>query len=203
MNHKLLSIIFLAIVFSSGFCMAQAPSGIGGFVLGKNISEVESLVDMVTALPVRYAQYMTEVEIGELEGFKSGLIAYGNCDSPGKIFRIKLKYADESKKFYESLLKQFKQRFGEPDEWRGDPFHVMLAWKWSFTDGGGNRISLILQHNTRDTQEKMGNAVKLTMTSQMEKEHACYKSKHPGKARHKKENQKKGKTPNWERFIPR
>ena len=205
MKRKGVLLVFLAVIIQSGVCLAQAPRGIGGFVLGEDIAGFKDRVDMDTALPIRYAEYITEVETLDLEGFKSGIIGYGTCHMPGKILRIKLKYANGTKKFYFQLLERFKKQFGEPAEWQGDPFHVVLAWKWSFTDSGNNRISLILQHNTRDTQEKMGNAVKLTLTSQVERERACYQSatdreKGP---RMKKGGKKQRGPMNWDLLIPR
>jgi len=162
--------VSVALFFVHGICFAQAPHGVGSFVLGSNITEYDEILKMETALPIRYMEYMREVEIKPMKGFKSGLIGYGVCDRPGQIVRIKLKYDDSTKKFYERLLEHFKNRFGEPDEWRGDPFHVVIAWKWSFVDKENNKISLMLQHNTMDAEEKMGNAVKLTMMNLMEKE---------------------------------
>ena len=49
----------------------------------------------------------------------------------------------------DELLERYKVNLGKPDEWRGDPFNILIAWKWSFTDKDGNNISLILQHNAR------------------------------------------------------
>jgi len=205
MKKYLLSIIMPALLIAPGICLAQAPHEVGGFVLGKDITDFKKDVDMDTALPVRYSEFIEEVEIRDMDGFKSGLVGFGTCDAPGKILRIKLKYSDKSKKFYENLLKRFKQQFGEPDDWRGDPFHIVLAWKWSFTDKDNNHISMIIQHNTRDVEEKIGNAVKLTLTSQVGKEAACFKKKHPGFR--KKEQQKTGKKKmskkDWKRFVPR
>jgi hypothetical protein len=160
---------------------------------------------MGTALPVRHSEFLKEVEVQDIEGIKSGLIGFGTCDARGQVLRIKLKYADPSKKFYEELLDRCKQRYGEPDEWRGDPFHIFLAWKWSFRDKGGNRVSLTIQHNSRDAEEKMGNAVKLTLTSQMQKEEACFERKFPG-FRDKGENRdlkKKLNQKDWDRFVPK
>ena len=205
MNKYLFSIVMTALVIAPGIGLAQAPHEVGGFVLGRHITVYNENVEMDTALPVRYAEYIKGVEIKDVDGFKSGLIGFGTCDAPGKVLRIKLKYSDGSKKFYEKLLKRYKKRFGEPDEWRGDPFHIVLAWKWSFTDKDDNRISLIAQHNTRDTEEKMGNAVKLTMSSQVDKEAACFEKKHAGfrGKEEKKGNKKKMSPKDWERFIPR
>ena len=75
----------------------------------------------------------------------------------------------------EKLLKQIKKRFGDPIEYRGDPFHIVIGWKWSFVDQDNNRISLTLQHNSGDQNAKTGNSIKLTMTSLIEKDQICYK----------------------------
>ena len=123
---------------------------------------------METSLPIRHMESTREVEIKPIKGFKNGLIAYSTCAAPNRIVRIKLKYSDSSKTFYEKLKKHIDARFGKCDEYRGDPFHIVVAWKWSFIDKDNNKISLILQHNTRDEEEKMGNSIKLTMTNLLE-----------------------------------
>jgi hypothetical protein len=177
------------------------PYQVGGFTLGKDISSCQDRVNMETVLPIRYQTYLKEVEINIAPGFKSGLIQYGTCAKPGQVVRIKLKYKDKKKKFYQQLLKQFKKRFGEPDEWRGDPFHVVIGWKWSFTDGA-NKVSLILQHNTMDAEEKLGNVVKLTLTSAIKAEHDCYKAKQKAAVKTPLPRQKP--TPlDWDQLIPR
>jgi len=191
----------MAVFFFPGVCLAQVPYQVGGFTLGTNIADSKDRVKMETALPIRYNTFLHEVEIKPREGFKSGLIAYGTCAKPGRIVRIKLKYADSSKQFYEALLKHFKKKFGEPIEYRGDSFQVVIAWKWSFVDKNYNRISLTLMHNSRDEEEKMGNAVKLTLHNFIEKERRCFEKKQPGSQ--EKYPQKTVRHPNWEVFIPR
>jgi len=201
----ILSLVLSLLLFPPLNAAQQAPSQIGDFVLGGNISEYKDRVKMDTAMPIRYAEYLTEVEIHPLDGFKSGLISYGNCAVPGRILRIKLKYADSTKKFYEDLLKQYKARFGEPLEWRGDPFHVMVAWKWSFTDSKNNQISMILQHNTKDEEEKLGNAVKISLTNLLEEELACFEKKYPYSRSEdpRQPSDKKSGSVRWERLLPR
>jgi hypothetical protein len=180
MNKKLLSLIIIGIGFAYGSCLAEAPSQVAGFKLGTDISVYKDHVDMNTALPIRYAESISEVEIKQTDLLASGLIAYGTCADPGKVVRIKLKYANSSRDFYDKLLARFQKNFGKPDEWRGDPFHIVIAWKWSFTDKANNRISLILQHNKLDTDEKIGNSIKLTLTNAIDKERQCYEKAHPG-----------------------
>jgi len=155
----------------------EAPHQIGVFALNQNISELKYYVIMETALPIRHMENIEEVEIKSMKGIKSGLIAYATCTAPGNIVRIKLKYKDSSKKFYKELLKRIKKKFGKPDEYRGDPFHIVLSWKWSFIDKKNKRITMTLQHNSMDTEEKMGNSIKLTNRSLIEEDLKCYKVK--------------------------
>jgi hypothetical protein len=204
---KILSFVLtLFFFFVAGSAFAEAPHQVGGFVLDQDIKKFEDRVIMDTALPVRYAENIEEVEIKFTQGFKSGLIAYGTCDQPGHIVRIKLKYADSGKKFYQNLLKQFKKRFGEPDEYRGDAFKIVDAWKWSFVNQQNHKISLILQHNARDEQEKIGNSVKLTNTTLMEKDLLCYKNKQLDYRERLRQREWKAVKPEesgWELFLPR
>ena len=201
--------LFLTLFFfiAAGVAFAGAPYQIGGFVLDQDIKSFEDRVIMDTMLPVRYSENIHEVEIKFTRGFKSGLIAYGTCDQPGHIVRIKLKYADSSKKFYKNLLKRFKERFGQPDEYRGDPFKIVDAWKWSFVDEQKNhRISLILQHNSKDVEEKRGNAVKLTNTTLIEKDLMCYRNKQLDYRERLRQREWKAVKPEnggWELFVPR
>ncbi len=198
-----LTVFFIGL---AGMAQADAPNQIGGFVLDQDIKKFEDRVIMDTALPVRYAENFEEVEIKFTQGFKSGLITFGSCERPGHIVRIKLKYADSNKKFYSKLLKRFKQRFGEPDEYRGDPFKIVDAWKWSFTNQQNQSISLILQHNTKDDEEKKGNAVKLTNNTLIEEDLLCYKRKQLDYRERLRQREWKAVKPQdsgWELFIPR
>ena len=204
---KVLSFVLTLFFFVvAGFAFADAPSQVGGFVLNQDIKKFEDRVIMDTALPVRYAENFEEVEIKFTQGFKSGLITYGTCDQPGHIVRIKLKYADSGKKFYQDLLKRFKKRFGEPAEYRGDPFKIVDAWKWSFVNEQNQNISLILQHNTKDEEEKMGNSVKLTNTTLMDKDLLCYKNKqldYRERLRQREWKAVETEASGWELFLPR
>jgi hypothetical protein len=131
------------------------------------------------------------------------LITYGTCIEPSRIVRIKFKYADKSKRFFDALLARYKANLGKPDEWRGDPFHIVIAWKWRFTDKDGNSISIILQHNTRDEEEKEGNAVKMTMWNLMFKEDRCFEQKHPETEKQPNFTFKDPADVNWKPLVPR
>ena len=160
---------------------AEAPQQIAGIRLGANIDQYAHIIQMDTALPVRHMEYLLEVALKPaFEGYRSGYIFYGNCDKPGRIVKIKLKYERSDKEFFDDLLQRFKRKFGEPDQYRGDAFRAFLAWKWSFKDKDGHSISLILQHNSSDVEEyTQGNSVKLSATSLIEKEAKCYELKNP------------------------
>jgi len=196
---------FIFAIILLGFCLprislAGAPHEIGGFVLGWQVTEFSDRLKMDTLLPLRHSKFIHEVETADLVGFKNGLIWMGNCTDPGRIVRIKLKYANPSKKFYQQLLKRYKKRFGDPSEWKGDPFHIVIAWKWSFVDKDNNRISLMLQHNTRDEDESIGNSVKLTMWNLIEDERECFEKKTAAETK-KTKKKKKGQA-DWEVLIP-
>lgn len=169
-------LVAIALLFPNHASADKAPLKIAGITLGEQIAMFVDLVQMETSIVLRDRQYLREVNIREIDGYKSGTVDFGNCSKPGQIVRIKLKYEYEDKNFYEELLEKFKKKFGEPDEWRGDPFHVIIAWKWSFRDEKGNSISLILQHS-RDEEYKWGNSIKLTNTTLMEQERLCYEKR--------------------------
>ena len=208
MNRSLLFFLLTAMFINfPGQTVAgeNAPNKIAGLALGEQIAAYIDLVRMETAMPIRDQQYLRVVAIRNLEAYKSGTVAFGSCASPGQIVRIKLKYEYSDKKFFEALLDRFKKRFGEPDKWRGDPFHVIIAWKWSFRNKDNNKISLTLQHS-RDEDYKWGNSVKLTNTTLVEEEQNCYRQKRKGKSGSKKDKshakRKKLKEEDYQRFIP-
>lgn len=196
--------IWSVLIFSAGVCFADTPYQVGPFVLNRNINDFQAYVRMQTALPIRYMENIKEVEIRPIKGFKSGLIAYASCAAPGRIVRIKLKYADSSKKFYETLLKRINKQFGKSNDYRGDPFGIVVGWKWSFVDGDNNRISLRLQHNTRDEEEKMGNSIKLTMNSLIEQDIQCQQAKkdHQSFRKHLEAIEIEDLS-GWDLFVPR
>ena len=68
-----------------------------------------------------------------------------------------------------------------------------------FVDDQGNRISLILQHNIKDQEEKRGNSVKMTLINALNEAQACYESR-----QRKEEASSQAKQPiDWGQLIPR
>lgn len=201
MKKNVFILCFSILLFFHNPAQAKFPVHLGGFTLGDDIRNYPHLINMETCREVVLNRYMGEGEISHQPGFKSGMIVYGLCDKPNKILRIKLKFSDSSKKFFNKLLNQYKKHLGPPNEYKGDSFQTLIAWKWSFTNEQNERISLILQHNIMVEDEKIGNAVKLTLTRQIEKERACFKTKFPEKER----TQAQSKIPQqtlWNLFVP-
>ncbi len=182
------------------------PQAVGPFAFGQDIADLAAFVKMETALPLRYQEYLNEVEIKPLAGFKSGLITYGLCARPGEVVRIKLKYLDSRREFYDALLERVKQRFGRPSEYNGDPFHIVISWKWSFADADGHRVTLNLAHNTRDVEEKFGNTLKITMLDAIAQERECY-LKQNALVREREADRpiplKQMSSQEWDRLVPR
>jgi hypothetical protein len=183
----------------------KAPHQIAGFGLGENVSKYESNLNRPSSWPVRYQEYLTEVDLNNVEGYKNGTLTYGACAHPGTIVRIKLKYDVSNRRFFEDLLTRYKEKFGDPDEWKGDPFQVIIAWKWSFKDARKHNIGLILQHSV-DDEQKLGNSVKLTDMTLLDEELVCYEKKHPRETDQKKAGKagRKGRQEitDFRRFIP-
>jgi hypothetical protein len=201
MNKKTAVTVAFLLALSPAVSAGEAPHEIVGFVLGKPMAAFESRLKLDTRVPLRANPHIHEIETVDIDGFQSGLIWVGSCVDPGRIVRIRLKYADSSKSFYETLLKHYHKRFGEPTEWRGDPFHIHIAWKWSFVDADNNSISLILSHNTQDEEEARGNIVKLTMWNLIEDERRCLEEK-PSRKAQAPPRVNKGVT-DWDRLVPR
>ncbi len=150
-------LIFFIVLFAHT-ATAQTPTQIGGFKLNTDITQYKHLLKTETTQSIRFMEALEEAEIQNVPGFKSGYIAYGTCASPGKIVRIKLKYKDASKAFYEELLEIYKKKFNKP-KWLGDAFHVISIWKWSFLDNK-TKVDLYLQHNLADKSQKIGPLLK-------------------------------------------
>lgn len=101
--------ILLAVFLIYGLSFAVVPRGIGGFILGGKVEAFYDKLNMETARPVRYREYLREVEIKKLPGFKNGTIWYNAVSTPHRIVRIKLKYEDSSKEFFDALLERLSK----------------------------------------------------------------------------------------------
>jgi hypothetical protein len=200
MITKVITGITMTLIFAAAAGAGEAPHTLGGFTLGESIDGYADRTEQNTTVKVLHTGCLMEVDVVPPDGFESGSINYGTCAARNIIVRVKLKYVDGSPRFYEALLARYKERFGPPDEWKGDPFHVVVAWKWYFKDRNGNKISLILQHNRQDEDEKIGNSVKLTFSNQMTAEIRHHRNR---LSKDKSREDRDRSAPEWEKLLPR
>jgi hypothetical protein len=190
-----LTIFIGCIVMPAGALAENVPLEVGGFRLGTDITDYPD---------VEYTNYLKEVVVTDWHGFRRGTVYYGICELPGTIIRIKMKYEDDSQEFYETLLKEFKKRYGKPDEWKGDAFGINYVWKWSFTDESGNQVVMHLQHNHMDHNLNIGNMVKLSYPELEERERLCFIAQcELNKPEELKDALAKQAQSNWDYLIPR
>lgn len=201
MNFLSIAVLFCCLAVGSIFPTPthanKTPTEVGGFKLGSSIEEYDF---------ISYHNFLKEVVIDKIPGFRKGTISYGVCDRPGEIVKIKLKYLDPSKSFFKKLMKRYKKRYGEPDEFVGDTFGIVKAWKWYFKDDEGRRVTMTLQHNLKNPNEVTGNMVKLYMPDQVEAERKCFNktcSTQTTKAFKKAQGKLEWDETNWQKMIPR
>ena len=199
MRHiSIITTISILIVFSvytaAHADAAKVPTAVGGFVLNSSIHDYKT---------ENHANYLNEVIITDLQGFRKGFITYGTCLNEGRILRIKLKYENRSQDFFNELLTHFKKKFGSNPSFSGDPFGNVKGWKWLFTDEQGRRVTLELQHNLRDTDESIGNMVKLSMPDLMNDERLCFNNIHEKVSSPMEKQSPEKERLNWELFIPK
>lgn len=173
----------------------QAPHEVGGFALGADISEYPEVVN---------SNFLKDTVVTDRYGFRKGIISTGVCKYPGKILKMQMKYEDTSKEFFQELLKKYKKKFGAPHEWKGDSFGILHVWKWYFTDSENRKVSMLIQHNLRNTNESIGNLVKLSYPGLLAEERKCFNQM----CEEKKNEQdikklEEAKKPDWQYMIPR
>ena len=170
----------------------EAPTTAGGFSLNTPIEDYPL---------ANHDNYLNEVIVTDLDGYRKGFITYGTCQNPGKILRIKLKYEDRSFKFFQELLKRYKNEFGPKPKFSGDQFGNVKSWEWSFKDENDQRVKLVLQHNLKDSDESIGNMVKLSLPDQMNDERLCFNERHDS-ADGGKSKSESGEKLDWQLLIP-
>ena len=196
MNFRTCLLMTMCFILFAGapVTAVETPSEVGGFKLGDDISEYLDFDE----------NYLKEVVVNDWHGFRKGIIYYGTCAYPGQIVRIRMKYEDSSKTFYYELLKRFKQKYGKPNEWKGDAFGVLYVWKWQFFNSDNERVTLILQHNLQNHNETIGNQVKLSYSERLEEERLCFiEYCDTSKSAEEQERIKQRMKPDWDHMIPR
>ena len=170
---------------------ANQPLTVGGFTLGTLIEDYDV---------AKHQNFVKEVVVYGIKGFRKGFITYGECDRPGEILRIKLKFKEPSFTFYEQLLERYKKNFKSKPKFIGGSFGKVKAWKWVFSSNEGQRITLVLQHNLKDEEESIGNTLKLSLPDQLIAERNC-SNKNQSPAQEGIENQTQPL--DWNLFLPK
>ncbi len=189
------TLIIIALLSFTSVAAYDTPTEIGGFKLGEFITDYPQ---------IEYSEYLKEVVVNDWHGFRKGIISYGTCAYPGRIVKIRMKYQNSSKNFYDELLKKYKSKYGKPTEWKGDAFGVLYIWKWRFVDKDNRRVNLILQHNLQNDNENVGNMVKISFPELMEEERFCVIDFfEKNKTAEEKETIKQRMKPDWDYMLPR
>jgi len=168
--------LFLLLVVPTSIQAHNIPMTLAGIRLGEDVSTVHHRCKLSTDIRLADERHLNEINLMPkfVPGIKSGTVAYANCAQKGAIVRIKLKFDNASRSFFDDLLNRYTKNLGKPEKWRGNPFQTVISWKWSFKNDVGQRINLELTHSN-DEDYKIGNFVKLTLRSLWEDEDACYK----------------------------
>lgn len=155
----------ITLTFAAGATADNIPREIAGIALGSDVTAYPNIIE---------SNFLKDVVVTDWHGFRKGTISYGMCRYKNTILKINMKYEDKSEGFFKELLKRFRSKYGEPAAWHGDSFGVMHIWKWHFVDADSNKISLTLQYNGKNSNETIGNIVKLSYPGKIEEERLCF-----------------------------
>lgn len=172
----------------------EVPISVAGISLGSDVNSYPEIID---------SNFMKEVVVTDWHGFRKGVISYGICLNRDMILKIDMKYENKSKRFYKKVLKRIKAQYGDPDTWSGDSFGVKHIWKWHFIDKNSDRVTLKLQHNSKDSNETLGNMIKLSYPDKIADERRCFmdmcEESRESFATDRKEELKKS---DWSHLVP-
>ena len=154
--------LLLSLLFVPQFLSAQsAPVGVGGFSLGSQIDSYSCPMS---------PNYLKEKIVDMENGFRKGTLYYGTYKYPDQILKMKLKYMDKSRRFFNQLEQRLTKRYGKPDTWAGDAFQLQTIWKWHFTDSTGQAVSMTIEYNSKDIELSIGTVIKLSYPMKIEEE---------------------------------
>ena len=127
MNFKYM-LFFLFLAMPAFVKAAEIPLSLAGIRLGEDISTAHHCCKLSTDIPLAEERHLNEINLQSqfVAGVKAGSVAYANCGQKGRIVRVKLKFDDPSRSFFDDLLHRYEKEFGKPEEWRGDPFQSVI-----------------------------------------------------------------------------
>lgn len=171
------TILALLLTASAVFASEALPKTVAGITLGTDVKQYSECCDLKLDTPIADAPFLNEMVIKNdaIPGIRGGSIIYGNCKNEGKVVRIKLKFHNRGKGLFNQLLEKYEDIYGKPDSYKGDAFKNVIAWEWNFIQGD-ERVDLMLMWS-RDKEIRPGVSIKMTYTSLLEDEYACFKEK--------------------------
>lgn len=171
MKKLLLPLLLLLVL--PGTAQAQLPSELFGIVLGEPVEKYQSLLNQETDARDRDALYVNEVDLKNdlLPGVRGGSISYGNCANPGLVVGVKLKLDDPAQSTFNALYARYEKTFGKPDEYQGDAFRTVIAWKWRFRKDN-TEVQVVLTWS-KDPEMRPGTSIKLRQRTLWEAEYFC------------------------------
>ncbi|MGL1932610.1 MAG: hypothetical protein OCC45_12765 [Desulfotalea sp.] len=153
----------VSLVFASNAYTSEVPKGIAGITLGSKASSYHTEKD---------SPYLIEKAVETNSPFRKATLSYGQCQRKGQILKIKVKYLNKSKKFFDELNDKITAKYGE-GKWQGDSFGIVRSWKWEFKDAEGKKVNLVLDYNLKDTELSMGSVLKISYPVLIEEERLC------------------------------
>ena len=173
MRHIVL--IILCILLTPLSARAELPLTIAGITLGQDIEQFRDFCMSETEMGLRDQPFLNELSIdpSKFDGMRGGSIDYGNCQDFGRIVRLKLKFQEQyGRDLFNKLLKLYKKELGEPDAWKGNVFHTIVAWEWTIREGD-EFVEILLMYS-EDPEVRPGVSIKATYRSQWHRERLCY-----------------------------
>lgn len=179
MKRLLACLVALSAILAAGAAFAQsavqAPREVAGLALGADVKDLASRLDLTKAMPLWDRPYLTRANIQPTKGFRSGYVLFGNCANPGKIVRVKLKYADKDPSFFRNTGRTLTTRYGEPKPLMSDQGGLYLGMAWKFGTIKTGVTALLLEHSAGDDPEDAeGTSIRLTDNGLLAQEELCY-----------------------------
>lgn len=184
---KILALTLFSLLIMAPAALAGKgfPLTVAGITLGSNVEQYTACCDMDLSAPMPDAPFLKEVHLKPdfVSGIRGGSLTYANCGEPGKLARIKLKFHNRGQDLFHDLLDRYTAAYGKPDNYAGDAFRNIIAWEWNFKRDD-ERLTLILMWS-REKEMRPGVSIKMTLTSLVDSEYACFKKKFDNQERKK------------------
>lgn len=178
MKKLLFACVILAGIAVTAAHAAEVPRTIAGITLGSQFDEYKDLCRMEFYGSNSDIIFLKDAPLKEeaIPGIRGGDIYAATCAHPGEVVRVKLKFSDRKKRLYESLLERYKDKFGEPDNYKGDAFRNVVAWEWLISDDT-RTVNLTLMYSI-DPEFRPGVSIKMTDETMLREDYECYQKEH-------------------------